>query len=132
MDYKYYFRKNSKNEKVSLFYNPDISERYEKELPAVLAEGRELVKQHYLSDIRVETVTVRLLEDYLDLCEQTAKMIVEKARGNDDGAIELYNEFEAEYGKRECKIERYFNHTFYFNWLHYLVFDNQSRQEFVL
>ena len=117
---------------MSGYYNPEISKKIVAELPEVLALGKELVKSHYNSDIRVETVSVRLLEHYLELCKWTGKLIERKAVGDDEGAKAIYNEFEEYFGKRECEIERYYNHCFYFNYMHYIVFDCTSDMEFVL
>ena len=98
----------------------------------MLALGEKLVKSHYNSDIRVETVSARLLEHYLELCKWTGKLIERKAVGDDEGAKAIYNEFEEYFGKRECEIERYYNHCFYFNYMHFIVFDCTSDMEFVL
>ena len=67
-----------------------------------------------------------------DLCEGVAPILICKARANDEEAKRLYREFELNYGKRECEIERYFNQCFFFNWLDYMIFQNDSKREFVL
>jgi len=130
--FAYLAKKDSANPKVSLYYNPSVAEKIEKELPSVLKEGEELVRNHYNSDVRVETVTVRLLEHYIELVKWFGKVIAKKAVADDEAAEALYNEFEETFGKKECEIERYFNHCFFFNFLHYIVFDNASKMEFVL
>lgn len=130
--FAYLSKKYSANPKVSLFYNPTISKKIDTELPPVLTLGEELVKNHYNSDIRVQTVSARLLEHYIDLCKWIGKLIAKKAAGDDEAAKVIYNEFEEHFGKRECEIERYFNHCFFFNYMHYVIFDNASNMEFVL
>ena len=40
----------------------------------LIEEGRELVREHFNSEIRVQTVGVRLLSHYLDLLEKTAEV----------------------------------------------------------
>ena len=51
---------------------------------------------------------------------------------DDDGAKALYEKFEEDFGKRECEIERYFNHCFFFKYLHYIVYDVTSNIAFVV
>ena len=130
--FAYLAQKYSKNPKVSPFYNPELAEKIEAELPSVLSLGEELVKSHYNSDIRVQTVSARLLEHYIELCKWTGRMLARKAAGDDAEAKAIYAEFEEYFGKRECEIERYFNQCFFFNFMHYIVFDNASNMEFVL
>ena len=130
--FAYFAGKESKNPAVSPYYNPDVAKRIEKELSVVIGCGRKLVKENYDSEIRVRTVGIRLLEHYLDLCEGLGKIIARKAVGDDGSAEALYYDFEEAFGRRECEIERYFNHCFFFNFLHYIVFDNKSKTEFVL
>ena len=130
--FSYLSKKHSANPKVSLYYNPEVSKKIETELPEVLALGEELVKSHYNSDVRVQTVSVRLLEHYIELCKWIGKLIEKKAVGDDESAKVIYNEFEEHFGKRECEIERYFNQCFFFNYMNYIVFSNASNMEFVL
>lgn len=130
--FAYLAKRASANPKVSVYYNPEIAERIEKELDGVLRDGEQLVKSRYNSDVRIETVSVRLLEHYIELVRWFGRLIAKKAAGNDEEAKAIYNEFEEYFGKRECEIERYFNHCFFFNFLHYIVFDNTTNLEFVL
>lgn len=132
MEFAYFAKQKSENGKVSPYYSPSVAKRIEDELPKVIADGRKLVREHYNSSVRIETVSARLFEHYLDLCERLGKIIAKKAVGDDEGAKLLYQDFEDRFGKRECEIERYFNHCFFFNYLHYIVFDNASKTEFVL
>ena len=104
----------------------------EEKLPEILENGRALVREYYNSEVRVETVSVRMFEHYLDLVEWLGRVVAKKAVADDEGAKAIYAEFEEYYGKRECEIERYFNHCFFFNFLHFVVFDNASKTEFVL
>ncbi len=132
LPYAFFAKKMSKNPSVSVFYNPELADKIEKELPAVLEVGRALVKEHYDNDIRVHTVSVRLLEHFIDFLSDYGRILAKKARALDSDAAALYEEFKNEFGKRECEIERYFNHTLWFNYLSWIVFDNSSKQEFVV
>lgn len=131
ISFKYLSKLDSKNSNVSLFYNPEIAKNIETKLPNILKRGREIVKEYFDSPIRVQTVSVRLFEHYLDLIEGLGRVIKEKALANDERAAELYYEFETEFGKRECEIERYFNQCFFFNNLDYIVFGTKSNTEFL-
>ena len=110
---------------------PEIAENIETKLPDILKRGREVVKEYFDSPIRVQTVSARLFGHYLDLVEGFSRVIKEKALANDERAAELYHEFETEFGKRECEIERYFNQCFFFNNLDYIVFGTKSNTEFL-
>jgi hypothetical protein len=131
ISFKYLSKLDSKNSNVSLFYNPEIAKNIETKLPNILKCGREIVKEYFDSPIRVQTISVRLFEHYLDLIEGLGRVIKEKALANDERAAELYHEFETEFGKRECEIERYFNQCFFFNNLDYIVFGTKSNTEFL-
>ncbi len=132
LPYAYFAKKMSENPNVSLFYNPELADKIDKELPEVLKIGQALVFEHYDNDIRVHTVSVRLLGHFIDFLSGYGKIISKKARALDDEAKALYEDFKNEFGKRECEIERYFNHTLWFNYLSWIVFDNSSKQEFVV
>ena len=130
-DWKYFSGLGSENSKVGAYYSPKNAEKLASVAP-LLEEGRALVKVHYNSDIRVQTVAIRLLAHYIDLLEKTAEVMSLKAMGDDEGAKRLLEKFEAEYGKRECEIEPYFNHCFFFGFLRFVVFSNASKLDFVL
>ena len=132
MEYAYFAKKRSADSRVSVYYNPEVAVKIENELPGILRDGRALVKEYYNNEVRVRTVSIRLLEHYLELLEWLGKVIAKKAVGDDEGAKAVYEVFEEVFGKKECEIERYFNHCFFFNYLHYIVFDNESKMEFVL
>jgi hypothetical protein len=75
------------------------------------------IESHYNSDVRVRTVSVRLLEFHADYAEMFANAIKEKALGNDEKAQKLFNEMRIECGKREIEFERWFDHCQTFNYL---------------
>ena len=130
--FKYLTGLDSEDSRVSGNYSPSVAKRIEEDLPTVIERGREIVRKYFNSKIRVQTVSVRLLSHYLDLCEWLGRVMKKKALGDDEGAMAVYRDFEEEYGRRECEIERYFNQCFFFNWLNYIVFSTKSNIEFVL
>ena len=121
----------SADEKRSQYYSPNRAEKIS-QIEEVLSEGEELIKNHYNSDVRVETVSVRLFEHYLDLVEWLGKLFSKKAAADDEGAKAIYPEFMDYFGKKECELERYFNQCFFFNYLNYYIFSNTSKTEFIL
>lgn len=128
--WKYLARLDSALPEVSPYYNPEAAAKLDR-LPEILEEGRTLVREHYNSEVRVRTVSVRLLEHFIDLVEGLAPILRCKALGDDEGAMKLYDELEYRMGATEAAWERYFNHCFFFNWLHHVVFDNKTNIEFV-
>ena len=130
-DWRYFAELGSENRSVGKFYSPAAAKKLTG-APALIAEGRALVAEHFNSDIRVQTVAVRLLSHYLDLLEKTAELMEKKAKGEDEEATRLLHAFREELGRRECEIEPYFNHCCYFNFLHYIVVGNANRVELLI
>ncbi len=130
-DWKYFIGLGSENERVGKYYSPMAAKKLSEVAP-LIEEGRALAAQYVNSDVRVRTVAVRLFLHYLDILENTARIMAKKAVGEDGAAARLLEDFEADFGKRECEIERYFNHCFYFSVLRYIVISNASKIDFVL
>ncbi len=122
MKYKFCQRKLSANTKISPFYNPDEAALL-KTVPEIIADGRKLIEEHYNSDYRVRTVSVRLLEHHAYFAEKHAEALYEKALGNDDKASELNEQLRIEFGKREREIEPYFDQRLCFNYLKTDIFN---------
>ena len=101
----------------------DIRARAYKVPDLRVAKGRELIKEHYNSDYRVRTVSVRLLEHHAFFAEKHAEALYEKALGHDEAASELADKLRIEFGKRECEIERYFDQRLGFSYIKYDIFD---------
>lgn len=88
-----------------------------KSVYGILEEGKKLIEEHYNSDYRVRTVSVRMLEFHVRYCELFADVLIEKAVGNDDAAKAKMEIMKAEVGKFELAFERWFDHALYFNYL---------------
>ena len=116
MDYYYMHKERSENPAISPFYSIKQAERLDK-IGETLAKGRKLIEEHYNSDVRVETVSVRLLEKHANHIELLAAMFAKKARGLDDEAKELFEKYRLLSGKDEIEIGAYFDHTLYMNHL---------------
>ena len=105
--------------------------RYTKNLENVrliTAEGRKLIFDHYNSNDRVKTVSVRLLEKHADYCDLISDALIERTKGNASLARELYNKARIAFGKNEAQIETYFDHFLYFDAIR-LIFSVSSSKE---
>ncbi len=114
-------------EKYEKIINPDYTERLRK-VEAIVANGRELIKSHYSSPIRVQTVSVRLLERHAEFCELISSALIERTQNNLSEALHLFNKARTEFGKYEVEIERYFDHFLYFDSLRTL-FDAPAEKD---
>lgn len=83
-------------------------------LEEVLERGAELISTHYNSDVRVQTVSVRMLEKYQEYVRMFRDTIREKFLGNDEQAVKLFEEFQNTFGKEEIYLEPYFDHFMFF------------------
>lgn len=89
-------------------------------LPEVLAYGRKLIEEHYNSDMRVQTVSVRLLEKHQKYVELYAEAIRKKAAGEDAAALEAIDRAREIFGAEEIYVQPYYDHTLNFSGLgHY-------------
>ena len=80
----------------------------------IVAEGAELIRSHYNSDIRVQTVAVRLLELHAEYILLIADAFIKKALGEDEAAEECFLKAAEQIGKRECEFEPFYDHTLVF------------------
>ena len=94
-------------------YDPDMAEKIST-IREITKEGRELIKKHYNSDVRVRTVSIRLLEKHAYFSDLISDWMAAKARGELDRAKELLEFARVEFGKYESEIKRYFDHGQYF------------------
>ena len=108
-NYSYIEGEFSANDKVGKYYNPDYAKSLDA-LDKVLEEGKALIEEHYNSDVRLRTVTVRLLEHHLAFCKGLKESLKLKALGREDEAEKVYNDFRISFGKRECEIQTYYDH----------------------
>ena len=99
---------------VSNFYDPEYSDSLAAVIPAILDEGRALVKKYYNSDERVRTVSVRLIEKHILFTDYYAKAIIEKAKGNDETSAKIFKEWRECFGRLEYELRRYFDNFLFF------------------
>ena len=90
------------------YYNPTLAESFRK-IPEIVEEFRPFVEAHKNMPMRVQTVSYRLLEKYLEYCVGMSKFMVLKCMGADAEANEAFWSFFAKFGKYEQEIERYYD-----------------------
>lgn len=108
-DFHYMEGQRSIDKERSNYYNPDHVASLET-VRSITAEGRKLIAEHYSKPYRVQTVSVRLLELHALFCELLADAMIQKAQGEDDKAMELFNVMKAEMGKLECYFQTCYDH----------------------
>ena len=108
VDYEYITKKKSADEKISPLYNPLHARELEK-IPEIVERGRALIKKHYNSNYRIQTVSVRLLEHHADFVLKYAEAMVRKALGDDEGCKKHFEELVDMMGKKEVAIQSYFD-----------------------
>ena len=108
-----YFSFNRASVRKSVYYDPKRAEKIAS-IKELTKRGRELIKSHYDSDERVQTVSVRLLEQHADLCDLISEWMIEKALGHDEKSEEEFQRIRVEFGKREQAMEMYYDHWQFF------------------
>jgi hypothetical protein len=94
-------------------------------LEEALAYGRGLIDAHYNADMRVQTVSVRLLEKHQKYVRLYADAIRKKVLGDHEGALKAIDHARESFGEEEIYIQPYYDHTLNFSGLGY-YFDLNS------
>ena len=76
--------------------------------------GMPIIKDNFNSEDRVRTVMFRLLSHHADFVKSLAEVLMSKALGNDEEANRLCDKWRIEFGKRECEIQQYYDHSLAF------------------
>ena len=108
MPYSYMAREEAEK-RPERYYNPEMADKILK-IKSITAEGRKLIEKHYISEVRVHTLSLKLLEYHADLCDMLADFMSEKALGNDERADELFQKARIEFGKHEPLLQEYYDH----------------------
>ena len=121
-DYAYMCCKKSSDTRRSGFYNPEKVADF-KRVPEITAKGLELIKEHYNSDYRLRTISVRLLEYHAEFANLLAEAMIPKCQGDDDGAKEKFDVLVDRMGVHEQTIEMYYDHCLAVNALKAMIFN---------
>ena len=71
------------------WYDPAMKPRISS-VHGMIEELRKLIKENYTSSVRIQTVSVRLLEAYLELADAFVTALEHKCMGEDDEAFAVY------------------------------------------
>ena len=124
-DYEYLEGRKSGDMSRSQYYSPEHSERLAK-IGEITDYGRKLIADHYNSEFRIRTASVRLLEKHAKFADLLAAALVPKAIGNDDLADELLEKMKFEMGKEEAFIQPCYDHGLAFYALN-MIFSKRTR-----
>ena len=89
----------------------------------MIEELRGLIKENYTSSVRVQTVSVRLLETYLELADALVSAFEHKCVGEDDEAWKVYEDIRLHMGKKEGAIVPYYDHFHFMCTLYYNFYE---------
>lgn len=109
-DFKYMEGESSKDLSRSHYYDPERVPLLET-LFDLAGKERALAGEHLDQPTRPRTVSWRLLLRHAEYVESWARIMIEKARGNDEKASALAKAFCGEFGRYELEIERYYDHS---------------------
>ena len=126
-DWAYMEGEKSLNKDISKHYNPLVAPKF-LAVPEIAAEGRALAKKHLTMPTRPQTISWRLLLLHTEFCKKYAAIMYEKARGFNNTAYDMAQEFYDELGKHEVAIERYFDHAFFCSYLNSIL---KKRPKFI-
>ena len=106
-NHKYMSGEMSLDENIGPHYNPDhvaSLAKVEKLAEDLIAFRKTVVPAH-----RVEYLGWKLLSYHAEYCREFAKVMTLKCQGDTAGALEMFDAFLADFGKRDTEIERWFD-----------------------
>ena len=113
-DFKYLAgERNANGNKFSFCINPEYKKNMER-AKEILDRGATLIAEHYNSEYRIRTVSVRLLEMHAKYARLMIDPLLAKAEGDHDGADKLIEKVKEEIGKYELAFERWYDHDLVF------------------
>ena len=101
--------KKSADPEICPYYNPAHTESFAR-VKEITEKLLKLVKEYYNSPIRVQTVSVRILENYAEYCNLLAAALIPKAMGDDKKADAKFEELKNIFGRQEAYIEPFYDH----------------------
>ncbi len=111
-DHKFFAGEKSADKSVGMYYNPAVGEKLRK-VAGYVAEFAPFVEAHKNMPMRVQTVSYRLLNRYLEYVEKMAAFVTVKAFGAGKEAKKMYRDFLVDFGRHELEIERYYDHVIF-------------------
>jgi len=109
-DFAYMEGVRSKDETISPYYDPDRVTKLAA-IDGLCDQMKTLAEQHLNMPYRPQSVSWRLLLRHSVFCRLWARILTQKALGNNEEAKELAVQFCADFGKYELEMERYYDHS---------------------
>ncbi len=108
-EFEYMEGEKSKDPLRGNYYDPQRVERLS-HIHELCAEGRALAKAVPENANRPQVISRRLLGYHTVFCDLLAEIVMAKAKGEDEKAISLAENFQVEMGKYELAIDPYYDH----------------------
>lgn len=110
MDFKYIAGNRTIDASKGKRYNPGVAEDLRK-MPKIAEEAKAFLDAHKAMPMRAQTVAYRLLRYYMEYCVGISKCLIVKCHGAGDEALEMFEQFLADFGKYEIEMERYYDQS---------------------
>ena len=111
----------------SKYYNPALISDFSR-VPDIINKYRQFVLEHKNMPYRVQTVSYRVLEKFMELVTVLSELLIMKAGGKDQEALDKFALKLREFGKYELEMERVYDHHLCYRSWHRLFgdFDNPT------
>ena len=109
LHYKYLEGRKPGDSSRSQYYDPERVAHLEN-AKKIIEKGRSLIAEHYNSEFRIQTYSVRLLEAHTIFAELLADALIPKAVGNDNLADERYKKMKEITGRFELAFQNCYDH----------------------
>ena len=108
VDRDYISGKRSADRSIDERYNPAVAKELAA-MPQIAADCKGFLEAHRAMPHRVQALAFKLLRYYMDYCVGLAAALVPLCSGKTREAREAYEAFLADFGRRECEIETYYD-----------------------
>lgn len=126
--FEYMEGEDSDNESSSPYYSPKNAQKIAGIFDAV-ENGKKLICDHYNSERRLSTVSVRLLEYHGEYLKRLANCFIPKALGQDDESMKKHAELDDYLSEIEAYTERYLDTYLVSTALKYIVKSKTNIQQ---
>jgi len=109
--------RNRNSSRSELFAPEQVSSL--KKVKEITKVFRKFIAEHYNSEYRIRTISIRLLEFHAFYADMLSDVLIAKAMGDDKKAIDLLNSMNTDCGKFELQFERYYDHGMFFFFLNH-------------
>ncbi|MBO5868699.1 MAG: DUF4838 domain-containing protein, partial [Oscillospiraceae bacterium] len=119
-DHDYMCGTKSADPKKGEYYNPAHAESLA-EVKELAAGMRAVIAQHTTLPTRPQSFAWKLLLRHTEYCQRIAEILIEKCKGHDKYALELFEQYKKDFGKYDFEMERCFDLALSYNALHTML-----------